>query len=182
MEEQKKIIKIFESKLGSLIQGNSIELLKSKKYLNKLKGKVNLIVTSPPFPLNNKKQYGNEKGDEYLKWFTDLAPIFSDLLADDGSLVIEIGNAWEPERPVQSLLHLECLFGLVKHPTANLRLIQEFICYNPSKLPSPAQWVTVNRIRTVDSYTHVWWLAKNDYPKADNTKVLRPYSKSMEQL
>ena len=55
MEEQKKIIKIFESKLGSLIQGNSIELLKSKKYLNKLKGKVNLIVTSPPFPLNNKK-------------------------------------------------------------------------------------------------------------------------------
>ena len=30
MEEQKKIIKIFESKLGSLIQGNSIELLKSK--------------------------------------------------------------------------------------------------------------------------------------------------------
>ncbi len=182
MEGQKKIIKIFESKLGSLIQGNSIELLKSKKYLNKLKGKVNLIVTSPPFPLNNKKQYGNEKGDEYLKWFTDLAPIFSDLLADDGSLVIEIGNAWEPERPVQSLLHLECLFGLVKHPTANLRLIQEFICYNPSKLPSPAQWVTVNRIRTVDSYTHVWWLAKNDYPKADNTKVLRPYSKSMEQL
>ena len=182
MEEQKNIVKFFKSELGSLIQGNSIELLKSKKYLNKLKGKVNLIVTSPPFPLNNKKQYGNEKGDEYLKWFTDLAPIFSDLLADDGSLVIEIGNAWEPERPVQSLLHLECLFGLVKHPTANLRLIQEFICYNPSKLPSPAQWVTVNRIRTVDSYTHVWWLAKNDYPKADNTKVLRPYSKSMEQL
>ena len=61
MEEQKKIIKIFESKLGSLIQGNSIELLKSKKYLNKLKGKVNLIVTSPPFPLNNKKQDGNER-------------------------------------------------------------------------------------------------------------------------
>lgn len=51
MEEQKKIIKIFESKLGSLIQGNSIELLKSKKYLNKLKGKVNLIVTSPLSPL-----------------------------------------------------------------------------------------------------------------------------------
>jgi DNA modification methylase len=77
---------------------------------------------------------------------------------------------------------LECLFDLVKHPKANLRLIQEFICYNPSKLPSPAQWVTVNRFRTVDSYTHVWWIAKNDYPKADNSKVLRPYSKSMQQL
>lgn len=165
-----------------LIEGNSIELLELDKEVAELKGKVNLIITSPPFPLNNKKQYGNEKGEEYLNWFIKLAPIFSDLLTEDGSLVIEIGNAWEPERPVQSLLHLECLFGLVKNPKSDLRLIQEFICYNPSKLPSPAQWVTVNRLRTVDSYTHVWWLAKNDFPKADNGKVLRPYSKSMQQL
>ncbi|GAA4770523.1 MULTISPECIES: DNA-methyltransferase [Flavobacterium] len=171
----------YQTDKGKIIEGNSIELL-SGKMKKELKGKVNLIITSPPFPLNNKKQYGNEKGEEYLKWFIDMAPIFSDLLTEDGSLVIEIGNAWEPERPVQSLLHLECLFGLVKHPKANLRLIQEFICYNPSKLPSPAQWVTVNRLRTVDSYTHVWWIAKNDFPKADNSKVLRPYSKSMQSL
>ena len=171
----------YQTEKGKIVEGNSIELL-SGKMKKELKGKVNLIITSPPFPLNNKKQYGNEKGEEYLKWFIDMAPIFSDLLTEDGSLVIEIGNAWEPERPVQSLLHLECLFGLVKHPEANLRLIQEFICYNPSKLPSPAQWVTVNRLRTVDSYTHVWWIAKNDFPKADNSKVLRPYSKSMQSL
>ncbi len=171
----------YQTDRGKIIEGNSIELL-SGKMKEELRGKVNLIITSPPFPLNNKKQYGNEKGEEYLKWFVDMAPIFSDLLAEDGSLVIEIGNAWEPERPVQSLLHLECLFGLVKHPNADLRLIQEFICYNPSKLPSPAQWVTVNRFRTVDSYTHVWWIAKNDFPKADNSKVLRPYSKSMLSL
>ncbi len=174
-------MKAYKSKKGKLIVGDSIKLL-SGEMRKALKGKVNLIITSPPFPLNNKKKYGNEKGEEYLKWFNDLAPIFSDLLTNDGSLIIEIGNSWEPERPVQSLLHLECLFGLVKHPKANLRLIQEFICYNPSKLPSPAQWVTVNRLRTVDSYTHVWWLAKNDFPKADNSKVLRPYSKSMKQL
>lgn len=174
-------MKIYKSKKGELIVGDSVKLL-SNEMRESLKGKINLIITSPPFPLNNKKKYGNEKGEEYLKWFNDLAPVLSDLLTDDGSLVIEIGNAWEPERPVQSLLHLECLFGLVKHPQANLRLIQEFICYNPSKLPSPAQWVTVNRLRTVDSYTHVWWLAKSDFPKADNSKVLRPYSKSMEKL
>lgn len=171
----------YQTNKGKIIEGNSIELL-SGDMKEELKGTVNLIITSPPFPLNNKKQYGNEKGDEYLNWFIEMAPIFSDLLTDDGSLVIEIGNAWEPNRPVQSLLHLECLFGLVKHPDANLRLIQEFICYNPSKLPSPAQWVTVNRLRTVDSYTHVWWLAKSDFPKADNSKVLRPYSKSMLAL
>lgn len=174
-------VQSYSNKNGQLIQGDSINLLRGE-LCKPLKNKVNLIITSPPFPLNNKKQYGNEKGDEYLKWFVDLAPVFSNILAEDGSLVIEIGNSWEPGRPVQSLLHLQCLLGLVNHPDANLRLIQEFICYNPSKLPSPAQWVTVNRIRTVDSYTHVWWIAKSDFPKADNTKVLRPYSKSMQQL
>ena len=150
-----KIKKEYTSIEGKLIEGDSIELLNGKLG-EELEGKVNLIITSPPFPLNNKKQYGNKKGQEYLQWFKDLAPTFSKLLAKNGSLVIEIGNSWEPERPVQSLLHLECLFELVKHPDADLRLIQEFICYNPSKLPSPAQWVTVNRLRAVDSYTHIW--------------------------
>lgn len=172
---------LYKTKYGKLLIGNSIDI--SKKYLTKYyKNKFNLIITSPPFPLNSKKRYGNLQGADYLNWFIELAPIFSNLLAADGSLVIEIGNSWEPERPVQSLLHLECLLGLVKHPTAGLRLVQEFICYNPSRLPSPAQWVTVNRLRTVDSYTHVWWIAKNDFPKADNSKVLRPYSKSMQKL
>ncbi|MBL7945769.1 MAG: site-specific DNA-methyltransferase [Flavobacteriales bacterium] len=145
-----------------------------------LRGSVDLILTSPPYPLNQKKKYGNLQGEAYKKWFTELAPLYKELLSPKGSIVMEIGNAWEPHRPVQSLLHLESLLGFVK--AADLRLVQEFICYNPSKLPSPAQWVTVNRIRTVDSYTHIWWMAKDDFPKADNTKVLRPYSKSMQQL
>ena len=172
---------LYSTNYGKLLVGDSIEI--SKKYLNRFyKGKFQLIITSPPFPLNTKKTYGNLQGKEYRDWFESLAPIFSDLLTDNGSLVIEIGNAWEFNRPVQSLLHLEALMGLVNHPTANLRLIQEFIAYNPSRLPSPAMWVTVNRLRAVDSYTHIWWLAKSDYPKADNTKVLRPYSKGMQQL
>lgn len=172
---------VYKTKLGKYIPGDSIELLKGKLG-KKLKGKVDLLITSPPFPLNNKKKYGNQKGKEYQEWFIKLAPVFSSLLSDTGSLIIEIGNAWEPGRPVQSLLHLECLLGMVNHPDSDFRLIQEFICYNPSKLPSPAQWVTVNRIRTVDSYTHIWWIAKSDFPKADNRKVLKPYSRSMINL
>lgn len=172
---------LYQTKYGNLYLGDFVKLfdeILEKQYKNKF----NLIITSPPFPLNNKKKYGNLQGSEYYNWFISLSRIFSELLADDGSLVIEIGNSWEAGRPVQSLLHLECLLGLVKNESSNLRLIQEFICYNPSRLPSPAQWVTVNRIRTVDSYTHVWWIAKSDYPKADNAKVLRPYSKEMKKL
>lgn len=147
-----------------------------------LKDKVQLILTSPPFPLNNKKKYGNLEGLEYLEWFTGLAELFSSVLAPNGSIVIEMGNSWEKNRPVQSLLHINSLLSFVNNEKAGLRLCQEFICYNPARLPSPAQWVTIDRIRAIDSFTHVWWISNSDYPKADNRKVLRPYSKSMKNL
>lgn len=147
-----------------------------------LKGKVQLVLTSPPFPLNNKKSYGNLQGAEYLDWISSMAPIWSELLTDNGSIVVELGNAWEPGRPIQSLLPLQALLSFAEHPDAALRLCQQFVCYNPSRLPSPANWVTINRIRVTDSYTNVWWLSKSDYPKADNRRILRPYSKSMKKL
>lgn len=170
-----------QTKLGKYYIGDSGALPTSEIWKD-LRGKVQLILTSPPYPLNSKKSYGNLAGEKYKKWLAGFAPVFSEMLTEDGSVVIELGNAWIPERPVQSLLHIESLMEFVKHPDANFRLCQQFVCYNPSRLPSPAQWVTINRIRTTDSYTHVWWMAKTDYPKADNKKVLRPYSKSMKDL
>ena len=149
---------LYRTDLGKYYIGKCEEVLSSLR----IKGKVQLILTSPPFPLNNKKKYGNLNGKEYLEWFTNLAEVFSKVLTPDGSIVIELGNAWEKDRPVQSLLHLNSLISFVNNEKANLRLCQEFICYNPARLPSPAQWVTINRIRTIDSFTHVWWMANSD--------------------
>jgi hypothetical protein len=171
----------FRTDLGELYLGNCEDVLTGEVGTN-LRGKVNLLVTSPPFPLNNKKSYGNKTEEDYRHWFVSLAPLFADMLTPNGSLVIEIGNAWEPGRPVQSLLPLQCLLEFTQHEKAGLRLCQESICYNPARLPSPAQWVTIKRSRLTDSYTHVWWLAKSDTPNADNQRVLRPYSESMQQL
>lgn len=169
------------TKSGRYYVGESEEILKSQAF-RKLRGKVQLILTSPPFPLNEKKSYGNMTGDKYLEWFTSLAPLLAEMLTEDGSIVIEMGNGWEPKRPVQSLLPLQSLLNFVSNEDAGLRLIQQFVCYNPSRLPSPAQWVTVKRFRTVDSFTHIWWMAKSDFPNADNSRVLRPYSDSMRDL
>lgn len=171
----------YSARGGAYYLGDSLTLMQSRAF-QKLKGRVQLLLTSPPYPLNEKKSYGNLKGERYLQWVASLSPIFSEFLTDDGSIVIELGNSWEPGRPVQSLLALEALLAFTKAKAANLRLIQQFVCYNPSRLPSPASWVTVRPLRTVDSFTHVWWLAKTDYPKADNRKVLRPYSGAMKNL
>jgi len=147
-----------ETDLGRYYLGDSPSVLKNAVGED-LEGTVNLILTSPPFPLNKKKKYGNLQGEEYRQWLAGLAPVFSRLLAPDGSVVIELGNAWEPGRPVQSLLHLHSLIDFVEHQDADLRLCQQFVCYNPARLPSPAQWVTVERMRVTDSFTQVWWMA-----------------------
>lgn len=170
-----------QTRFGRYYIGDSSVLLRGSLG-RRLRGKVQLIITSPPYPLNRKKSYGNLKGSAYKKWFVGLAPLFAELLRPDGSIVIELGNAWLPRRPVQSLLHLESLLGFVRATEAHLRLCQQFICFNPSRLPSPASWVTVKRLRVTDSFTHVWWMAKSDFPKADNSRVLRPYSEDMVNL
>jgi site-specific DNA-methyltransferase (cytosine-N4-specific) len=168
-------------KCGAYFVGDAEELLGGDLGPS-LQGNVQLLLTSPPFPLNNKKSYGNRTGKAYLEWFVGLAEVFSNLLTPDGSIVIELGNAWSQGRPVQSLLPMECLIGFVKNRRAGLRVCQQFICHNPARLPSPAEWVTIRRIRAADSYTHVWWMAKSDFPKADNRRVLRPYGRSMRRL
>jgi site-specific DNA-methyltransferase (cytosine-N4-specific) len=63
-----------------------------------------------------------------------------------------------------------------------LKLCQEVIWYNPARLPSPAQWVTVERSRLKDAFTRIWWMSPSERPKADNRKVLQPYSASMKRL
>lgn len=143
-------------------------------------GKVHLILTSPPFPLNRKKKYGNLRGHDYVNWLSELAKPLRELLDPRGSIVLEMGNAWEPGAPVMSTLALEALLAFLK--AGDLKLCQQFICHNPARLPSPAQWVNVERIRVKDAYTHVWWMSPTGRPKADNLQVLKPYSQAMLRL
>jgi site-specific DNA-methyltransferase (cytosine-N4-specific) len=143
-------------------------------------GKVQLIFTSPPFPLNRKKRYGNKTGEEYIEWLADFAEPLRDLLTDDGSIVLEVGNAWEPGKPVMSTLALRALLAFLD--AAELNLCQQFVCHNPAKLPTPAQWVNIERIRVKDAFTHIWWMSPSERPKANNREVLTDYSDAMEKL
>ncbi|UGY18402.1 DNA methyltransferase [Bradyrhizobium septentrionale] len=140
----KKVDVVYRTSHGRMLVGR-IEDALAGAALDSVRGKVNLIFTSPPFPLVYKKKYGNETGDTYLKWLKGLAPQLSEMLADDGSIVIEIGNSWEPGVPVMSTLGLEALLAFKR--AANLHLCQHVICHNPARLPSPAQWVNVTRER-----------------------------------
>lgn len=139
---------------------------------------VNLVLTSPPFALRRKKEYGNVEASRYVQWFDKFAVEIHRVLRLDGSFVIDIGGSWNRGLPTRSLYHFELLLSLAKR----FHLAQEFYWYNPARLPSPAEWVTVRRIRVKDAVDPVWWLSKTPNPKADNRRVLRPYSDAMKQL
>ena len=61
-------------------------------------------------------------------------------------------------------------------------LAQEFFWWNPSRLPTPAEWVTVRRIRVKDAVNCVWWLSRTPWPRASNRRVPAPYSQAMKDL
>ena len=169
----------YATSIGAAVVGNSELLLKGEAG-KALQNRVQLVFTSPPFPLNRKKKYDNLEGKEFRKWLSGYAGYLRDILRPDGSIVIEMGNAWEPGLPVMSTLAIESLLGFMK--AGKFRLIQEFIWFNPARLPTPAQWVTIERIRVKDAFTRLWWLSPSAHPKADNRRVLAPYSGSMNTL
>lgn len=173
-----KLRPLYSTELGQAYHGNAVTVLRALR--RTYRNQVQLIFTSPPFALNRKKKYGNLTGREYIKWLVQFAPIFVDLLTEDGSIVIELGNGWEPGQPTMSTLPLEALLAFKK--AGKFHLCQEFVCFNPARLPSPAQWVNVERCRVKDAFTRVWWLARTARPKADNRKVLTGYSESMLKL
>lgn len=160
---------------GQMYLGDALDFMPT------LEGKsVDLIMTSPPFGLVRKKEYGNVDADHYLEWFHPFAVEFKRILKDAGSLVIDIGGAWIPGLPVRSLYHYELLIMLCKE--FGFHLAQELFWWNPSKLPTPAEWVNVRRVRVKDAVNCIWWLSPTAWPKASNRRVLVPYSKSMRDL
>jgi site-specific DNA-methyltransferase (cytosine-N4-specific) len=166
----------YETELGNAYHTDSLEFMRKTN-----SGSVDLILTSPPFALRRKKSYGNVAATDYWEWFKPFAYEFWRILKPKGSLVIDIGGAWNKGEPTRSLYHFELVVNLC-NAAGPFKLAQEFFWYNPAKLPSPAQWVTVERIRVKDSVNPIWWLSKSSRPKASNRRVLKPYSESMEKL
>ena len=165
----------YSTALGAAFLGDSVDLLARLPTSS-----VNLFLTSPPYALHFKKEYGNESKEDYVDWFLPFAKEMFRALADDGSLVLNIGGSYNAGMPTRSLYHFKLLLRLVEE--IGFHLAQECFWYNPAKMPMPAEWVTVRRMRIKDSVEYVWWLSKTPWPKANNRRVLKPYSADMERL
>lgn len=165
----------YRTKLGAAHVGDSRDLLRALP-----DGSVSLVITSPPFALQRKKEYGNREQHEYVDWLADFAKIVRDKLKDDGSFVLDLGGAYQKGVPSRSLYNFRIPIRFCDD--LDFHLAEDFYWYNPSKLPSPIEWVNKRKLRAKDSVNTVWWFSKTAWPKADVTRVLAPYSDRMKKL
>jgi site-specific DNA-methyltransferase (cytosine-N4-specific) len=163
----------YSTPAGKCYHADALDVLRGLK-----SNSVALVLTSPPFALRRQKAYGNVTPGEYVEWFWPFAAEIHRVLRPDGSFVYDLGGAWNRGSGTRSLYQYELILRL----TELFHLAQEFYWYNPSKLPTPAEWVTIRRTRVKDAVNTLWWLSKTESPNADNRRVLRPYSRSMRRL
>jgi len=166
---------LYRTHFGEAYVGDASDLLKCLQDES-----IDLVITSPPFALQRQKEYGNVDQDEYVDWLLSFTIEVKRVLKNTGSFVLDLGGAYRKGRPVRSLYNYRILIRLCDEQGWNLA--EEFFWFNPSKLPSPIEWVNKRKIRVKDAVNTVWWLAKSDFPKADVTKVLVPYSERMKLL
>jgi DNA modification methylase len=164
----------YQTSLGQAECGDALQLIKALP-----DGSVDLVMTSPPFALLRPKAYGNEPQDDYVDWLCIFAQAARSKLADTGSLVLDLGGAYQRGIPSRSLHIYKLILKLCEE--VGYHLCQDFYWYNPAKLPTPIEWVGKRKIRAKDAVNSLLWLGKTPWPKADVTKVLTPYGARMQQ-
>ncbi len=166
---------VYQTRLGEAHCGDSLDLLESLP-----DGSINLVMTSPPFALQRQKEYGNKEQHEYIDWLAEFAALVYRKLREDGSFVLDLGGAYQKGAPARSLYNFRVPIRFCDD--LGFFLAEDFYWFNPAKLPSPIEWVNKRKLRAKDAVNTVWWFSKSEWPKADITKVLTPYSERMKKL
>lgn len=165
----------YTTSLGSAYCGDSLDLLEAMEPES-----IDLILTSPPFALLRKKAYGNQDQDLYVDWLLEFGRRALPVLKPTGSFVLDLGGAYQRGVPVRSLHQYRTLLRFCDE--LGYFLAEEFFWHNPSKLPSPIEWVNKRKIRAKDTVNTLWWFSKTEWPQADVSQVLTKYSDRMKKL
>ena len=175
-------VPLYATDMGEAWAGDSRKLLRQIEDES-----IDLVLTSPPYGLVKKKEYGNESQEDYVRWFRPFAKEIHRVLKPEGSFVLNIAGAWQKGQPTRALYPYRLVLDLCEPNTRRktppvFHLAQEFYWLNPAKIPNPVQWANVTRERVKDAVEPIWWFSKSPHPKASNRNVLVPYSEHMQRL
>jgi hypothetical protein len=131
-------------------------------------GSVQLFFSSPPFPLNRRKEYANQHpARSHVEWLLRLVERYLRKLAPEGSIVLEVGPVWTPGEPTQATWMERLVVAL--EDRLGLHLCQTLYWENPAKMPGPAAWTTRERVRLTDRIERLLWTGWRPRPGRTRT-------------
>lgn len=166
------VVHVFATELGVMLWGEAEAVLPVVE-----DDSVDLFLSSLPYPDQRKAYEGQRPEADHLEWALALAERMRPKLSEDGSLVLNLAAPFERGRPAESTWLHRLVLRMVDE--IGLTFCQTLYWHNPAKLPSPAEWVCIRRERLVPDVEPILWFAKHPHPFADNSAIVRPYSRSM---
>lgn len=172
----KKILLAFNTDLGCALWGNSQDVF------GNLQDTITLAFTSPPYPLNLPRQYGNVGESKYVDWLCEMLQPIVKNLRRGGNLVLNVGQDIFVSKSPSRSMYLERL-TLALADRFGLHLMDRFIWENPTKPPGPIQWASLKRVQCNVSYEPVLWFTNDpSCVVADNRRVLRPHTEAHKKF
>jgi DNA modification methylase len=160
----------FSTKLGLAIWADSTTL-----YSN-LDIPITLCLSSPPYPLNATKAYGNVTQKEYVDWICKaIEPIIKNL-RDGGSIVLNLGNdVFIQKSPARSTYRERMIIAF--EDNLGLYKMDEIPWINKSKPPGPTYWASITRQQLNCAWEPIYWFTNNPIKcLSNNNRVLQPHS------
>lgn len=162
----------YSTELGAAIWGDNLDFYSS------INEPITLCVTSPPYPLRVKRNYGNVDEKAWVDFIVrTLEPIVNNLVPG-GSIVLNVSNDIFKKGVPSRSLYLERMV-LALNDELGLSLMDRIPWVNLSKPPSPTYWACVNRQQLCSGYEPIYWFTNDpSQVKSNNNRVLEPHSKS----
>lgn len=143
---------------ASIIKGDCREVLKTYP-----EGHFNLIVTSPPYADARKNHYDGMHPDNFHDFFLKFHDEFWRVLADDGSLIINI-----KDKVIEGQRHRYVWKTIIELNNKGWLCIDDYIWHKPNAMPG--YWP--NRLR--DEWEYCFHLTKNKKFKMYQSHVKKP--------
>lgn len=166
----------FSTELGIAILGAC------ENVFSGLDAPITLVVTSPPYPLQSARAYGNPAEHVYVDWICKtLEPVVKNLVRG-GSICLNVSNdIFLSHSPARSLYRERLVLAL--HERLGLWKMDELIWENKSKPPGPYQYASKARTQLNVVYEPVYWFTNDPSAvKSNNRRVLQQHTEKHLQL
>lgn len=160
---------VFDTALGCALWGHAEELAAHVEA-----GSAHLVMTSPLYPVK-RRGYGHMDVPSWLAWMKDLMGLWKSMIAEDGTIAVNLGEVFVPGSP--SLSPYMERFTLSAVDELGLSLLGKLYWESPTRLGN-IEWAARRRLRPRWSVEPVILFGKGTNPggRWDNRRVLKPYS------